>query len=75
MPDDKLAQARNAIVTIGARQSQEARLGHIDQTMTDQERIEEMPPVHRAIVAENLRRLERESSFAPSYEWMGESFK
>ena len=76
MSDDKLAQARNAVVTIGARQSQEARLGHLDQTMTDADRVKDMPPEHRAIVVDNLRRLEQESNLAGGYsfDWMAEGF-
>lgn len=42
--------------------------------MTDAERIKEMPPEHRAIVAGNLRRMERESGFGLNYDWMADGF-
>jgi hypothetical protein len=56
-----LDRARSAVVTVACRESQIARIGYIDQQMTDAERLKEMPPEHRAVLMANLRSLDAEA--------------
>lgn len=56
-----LDRARSAVVTVACRESQIARLGYIDQQMTDAQRVKEMPSEHRAVLMANLRQLDAEA--------------